>query len=504
MSSARAPHLGRVWWVVLGTLGVAGAISLAFATGRTQPDQVFLSGCLGLIVLAVALVVGYVDLAWTVSAAVVLAVFAGNWEHLGLPGFPFLPDRLLLIASLGAVLLGAPSAAGRPAFRRRADHWVAALAIAFVTIDAYVAHTLTSNSGLFKLVDRFGIFPFLLFAVAPIVYPTAHHRRILLGFLVGLGAYLGLTALFTVTGTSGLVFPRYILNPNLGLGDLDSTGQAIGRARGPFLDAVSNGLAMFDCGVAAALGVVVFRRRWVRLVSAMVVLLSVLGCLFTLQRTVWLATILAVLVAMASDRRLRRLIVPTGAALAVAVVASFVLSPTLHERAVTRFNDHFTVFDRQNLSAAGVRMLAERPLLGFGWDTFAKKSAPYIIQSPDYPLTAHGRVIHNTFLSNAVELGVIGALLWLVATAMFLLGPLLRRPPPEWRTALVAVVVFWAVTAWLYPLVLAFPMTFVMLWAGVVDGTAEAVPVTPGGSSSAAADGPTESWPAALGAASAR
>ena len=66
---------------------------------------------------------------------------------------------------------------------------------------------------------------------------------------------------------------------------------------------------------------------------------------------------------------------------------------------------------------------------------------------------------------------MIGALIWLAAMASALLTPLIRRGPPLWRTSLVAVAVFWAVTAGLYPLPLAFPLTFLLLWAGIVEGT---------------------------------
>jgi hypothetical protein len=41
---------------------------------------------------------------------------------------------------------------------------------------------------------------------------------------------------------------------------------------------------------------------------------------------------------------------------------------------------------------------------------------------------------------------------------------------------LVAVAAFWAVAAWFYPLPLSFPLTFLLLWAGVADGTATARP----------------------------
>jgi exopolysaccharide production protein ExoQ len=227
---------------------------------------------------------------------------------------------------------------------------------------------------------------------------------------------------------------------------------------------------MFDCGVAAVLAIALWRSFWWRLLAGAVVVLSILGCLFTLQRTVWLAVAVGVLAALLWNRRLRRYAVPTVILGVLIMALALALIPGLQQRADERLNDRYTVWDRQNLTAAGVRMLAARPLLGFGWDRFASAEDPYLIQPSTYPLTAHGRYIHNTFLSNAVELGVIGALLWLAAMAAAITAPLLRRGPPLWTISLVAVAAFWAVCAWLYPLPRSFPLTFLLLWAGVVDG----------------------------------
>jgi putative inorganic carbon (hco3(-)) transporter len=466
-------------------LAVVAALAVAAARHGTPPTRLFEYACAALLLVVGAVVVWTVDPAWTISAAVVLTVFSGNWQYLGLPGFPFLPDRLLLGGGIIALLVRAPGARDRPPFRRRWVHWLLAFTAAYATIDAFASHTLTTNAGFFKLTDRFGLIPFLLFGLGPLIYHSERRRRILLGFMVGLGLYLGLIALFETVGLNALVVPHYILDPNIGLSNVNSQGVAINRARGPFLDAVSNGVAMFDCGIAAAVAIVVWRGFWSRALAGVVVLLSLLGCLFTLQRTVWLATVVAVLAAMLWNRRLRAYVVPTvlgGAAVAALALA---LIPGLDQSTSARLNDQWTIWDRQNLTDAGVRMLEARPLLGFGWNQFAAKEGPYLIQAATYPLTAHGDVIHNTYLSNAVELGVIGALLWLAAMAAALLSPLVRRGPPLWRTSLVAVAAFWAVTAAFYPLPLAFPLTFLLLWAGMAEGAglARSSLAEPGGSS---------------------
>src|SRR5205085_1804298 len=83
----------------------------------------------------------------------------------------------------------------------------------------------------------YGVLLFAIFYVAPVAFRKASERRMLLALLVGMGAYLGLTTLFETVHLNALVFPRYILNPNI--------GTHFGRGRGPFVEAVTNGTALF-------------------------------------------------------------------------------------------------------------------------------------------------------------------------------------------------------------------------------------------------------------------
>src|SRR5438093_1302521 len=82
--------------------------------------------------------------------------------------------------------------------------------------------------------------------------------------LVALGAYLGLTAVFEGLGLDALIVPRYIADPGAGI--------HFGRARGPFVEAVADGLALFGCGVAAAVAFTHWRAPWARRLALAVML----------------------------------------------------------------------------------------------------------------------------------------------------------------------------------------------------------------------------------------
>ena len=95
-------------------------------------------------------------------------------------------------------------------------------------------------------------------------------------------------------------------------------------------------------------------------------------------------------------------------------------------------------------------MISARPLLGFGWSRFQATSGPYFRQSQNYPLTATTIDIHNYFLSYAVELGLIGLLIWLAGVLMGGFGALSTRAPPElepWRMAFLAIAVCFLLVA---------------------------------------------------------
>ena len=67
--------------------------------------------------------------------------------------------------------------------------------ILYAGASAAVAGTLLEKAAFFRLFDVFGVLPFLVFLVAPIAFRSERDRAVLLGGLVGLGAYLGLVAL---------------------------------------------------------------------------------------------------------------------------------------------------------------------------------------------------------------------------------------------------------------------------------------------------------------------
>jgi O-antigen ligase len=456
-------------WALLGLLALV-------ALHRVSPER-FEGRWL---LLTPILVAGAVLLLWrlweappavTVCAAIALRIFSGAWSQIGLGGLPL--DRLMILFALAQVFLRSPGAESLPPLRLRNVHLLMVAMVLYLIASGAVAGTATNAFSVQAVIDEFGLAPYLGFLIAPAVFAGERQRDWLLATLVGVGLYLGITAVFEALGPHSLVFPYYIHQ-------IDAADPS-GRVNGPFQGSVAEGCAAFACAVAAAIAYQRWRgldRRYLALAAGV---LCLFACFATLERGVWIATVAAALIAALSSRQMRRWIIP-GAAIG-AVLIGFVLvgSSTLSDKASTRVNDERSIWDRKNQTAAGLRMIEARPLLGFGLDRYRADSLEYFRQADDYPMT--GRValdllgepetvqpLHNLYLSYAVELGLLGVLLWL-ATLVCGVGAAIVGPGPQalhpWKRGLLAIAVFFLVVTFVNPQQPPFAALLLWTWAGV-------------------------------------
>lgn len=466
-----SPPPGRRLLMTAIGLGVVAAAALA-AAPSLDSDAVLLRICevVALCALA-AYVVLAVHPAYLLLGGVLLAPFAGQWDELaGVPG-AFSPQRVLLVGAVIGALVRL--AAGRwPPLRGHAVYVLLALATAYALGSAAAAGTLTEKDEFFRLFDAYGLLPFAIFAIAPTAFGTPERRQLLLAVGVGMGLYLGLTALLETVGPKALVFPGYINDPTVGI--------HFGRARGPFVEAVTNGSALFACGVMAAVAVALWRSGPARALACATALLCSAGLLLTLQRSVWFGAAVSLVIVMIAFAEVRRRALPilVLAALAVGAAVAVVPSSKLRERA----NDSETVWARKNLNRAAWNVVQAHPLVGAGWGMFVPltEHGDYFVQADDYPLVGVGNDVHNQLLANAAELGLVGATVWLLALALAVWGVVtapIREPDLRlWRVAFVAYAVFYFVTSSFVPAHL-FPNLLFWLLAGVVWSAWQAEPV---------------------------
>ena len=134
------------------------------------------------------------------------------------------------------------------------------------------------GSGLERLTAKW-IVPFIFFHTAAYAFdnPTSAHR--LETFMLLVLGYLSAVAILFLAGQTSMIWPRFILNEEL--------GNHVDRARGPFLNAVANGVTLNILGLIALDS---FRRKRLRGISALVLLAALpIAILATKTRAVWIA-----------------------------------------------------------------------------------------------------------------------------------------------------------------------------------------------------------------------
>jgi putative inorganic carbon (hco3(-)) transporter len=476
-------ELPRYGWFALGALGLAAAYH-HFPT-RFEGAQGILS--------AIALVLGLLAIRWlwrkppalTLSAAIALSIFSGSWGQLGLSGLPL--NRLLVALAFLEVLLRSPGAANLPPIKLRGLHLLMLAAIVYAVVSAVAASALGSSEAIFELVDVFGIAPFLAFVVAPAVFAGESERRLLLLVLSFLGLYLGLTAIFEIIGPHSLVFPSYIA-------ESDELRPGVLRAGGPFQSPVGNGFALFACAIASLMTWLKTRDRGLRLMALIAGAIASFGCFLTLERGVWIAGAGAVFAAAMVTRTGRRWLLPGTAICALVIGAALLASSALSQKTSERVAAQQSVWDRQNQTATGLRMIKAKPLAGFGWTRYEEESLDYFRQPADYPMTGYTPVVtiglpaevlplHNTYLAYGVEIGLLGLALWMlcwgiaVLTSVAAPGPSQLRP---WKLGLLALAVFFLVIGLFDPHKQPFPMLLLLTWAGIAFGAGPRVASQPG------------------------
>jgi O-antigen ligase len=442
----------------------------------------------GLLLVPVAVAIGVLVVRWlweqppavTMCAAIALTIFSGAWSQIGLGGLPF--DRLLVVVVLFQFLLRAPGVAQVPRPQIRGVHLLMCLAAMYVAASALAAGTLTNEMSSLTLIDQFGIVPFLMFLLAPAVFSGQRERNMLLATLVGVGAYLGLTAIFESLGPHSLVFPRYILHVDAAL-----PGE---RAGGPFQSSVAEGFATFACAVAAIMAYMQWRGRASRYLAAAVTVICIFGCFLTLERGVWIGAAAGIAAMAFATRAGRRWLLPGLLSCTLVIGGALLLSSTLASKTSNRANDQLSVWVRENQTSAALRMLAAKPLFGFGWSRYPVASLNYFRETADYPMNGYStpptcspqgclpavqEPLHDTYLAYAVELGLVGAVLWLVSLVWGIGLGILSRGPADlrpWKLGLVAITVAFLVIALVNPYQSAFTMLLLWVWAGVAWGCA--------------------------------
>jgi len=285
---------------------------------------------------------------------------------------------------------------------------------------------------LWSLVASKFIVPFALFHIAVLVFRGPEQRRHFEIFAAFALAYLIFVSIAFLVNADSLIYPRFILDESLGI--------HADRARGPFLQAVANGVSLNLLGIL----VLVLAQKGKKYVWFLWLALPV-AILATLTRAVWIAFALSSLIL--GFRMIHRRMLAAGL---LAVVIGGLLTGiclggdhSLQNALSDRTSERGPVEARMAVYNAGLSMFEERPLTGWpAGQVYAELGR----RMEGYHLRLF--YVHNTYLALLVEFGLPG--LGLYGILFFDLFRLRRRRMPKEPPAIARLRQAWPILMFVY------------------------------------------------------
>jgi O-antigen ligase len=334
-------------------------------------------------------------------------------------GIRISPDRLLFLVILG-LFLKSTSGQRRVGTIERLMFAFAVLAtISWVSTRPDAEGTkLRWLTTIFQL----AYFPFTAYYIAKNSdYSERNLRRLLNGVLV-IQTYLVFTGLAAHYQISWLVWPKYILDPTL-------SDQA-DRLTGSFSNSGMLGAALvMNLGCLCIL--TLYSKGYKRLYLYVLILLSYACIYLTSTRTVWLGLFAMLVIFYFSRTGLRKLARTLGFCLLVVALTGVVSKFSVYQKSLFSRRQETVEYRRINLQA-GLKAFSEHPFFGIGYSGFAKRMREGSLGFGEKTL---GSGNENTWLGIAVDLGLIGLLLYAMIFALLIRSDIqiLRRYDGEQR-----------------------------------------------------------------------
>jgi O-antigen ligase len=376
---------------------------------------VFVLMAMALIVWAIAAVRYHDVLTGTAIFLIATSVFPPEFISAKVGGLSLTVDRIWLCAIVGQFAFDAWSRRTRFRSLAASDIWL------FLFLAWLLVRTVTTPIGkeilgqpstVMHLLNGYLIPAFLFLLIR---HSDLRPRTLwpAVSVLLVFGVYLSLTAVLEVAKQWSLVFPQFIGDPKLGI--------HFGRARGPMLQSVRLGMCLNLClATLWTFPVWIYpRERWAWLLTLTLTPLFMLAIMLTYTRSIWMGAgaILIILLSTMLQGKARTLTL--GSLFMASVVGGLILGPNLvaFKREYSEAETLESTRMRGAFAYVSWQMFKDSPITGFGFNQFQVHNRAYLDdRTTNIRLESiRGYVHHNSFLSLVVDLGLVGATLYLVA-----------------------------------------------------------------------------------------
>jgi O-antigen ligase len=227
-------------------------------------------------------------------------------------------------------------------------------------------------------------------------------------FLTGVGLitlYLGITGIGEAFNQGWLVYPKYILNHELGI--------HAGRVRGPFVQGSWNGLAMV-MGLPILLWLLFTRPRtkpWLWMLAIAGVMVSIP---YSFQRAVWLGAVAGL--GLTSLAWPKRGLMVGAAVLWFGTLGALSMPDDLSKALSRRTGDAASIDYRVKILDTSSKVISDHLMTGVGYSRFGAALRDYGLDKT--------YVSHSFLISLFAELGLLGFLPYLLIVSLLLLKSL--------------------------------------------------------------------------------
>jgi O-antigen ligase len=335
------------------------------------------------------------------------ACFSVEFFKVALGPVPLTTDRILLIVLVGQYLLwrrwgwADPKPLGKPEI-------LLCLFTAMMVASTFSTDYTNSNYQPVSWLILYYLMPFCIYWIARQIEFHAGNMFMMFVCLTVFGAYLAITSLAEYFQVWTLVFPPYIAS-----NASSATAEFVGRARGPFLNPISNGIALSIC-LAAALMI------WPRLSRPGQLLMIPLYALFfaaiyaTMTRSVWMSGMLTLALVIGLSIPWNWRLPLLGGGLLLAMLIGF----TQWDRLITFKRDRDLDADktaesielRPVLAKIAWNIFVDHPIFGCGYSQYKTEHPNYLSDRSTELVLEKGRgyIPHNVVFSLLTETGLVG------------------------------------------------------------------------------------------------
>jgi O-antigen ligase len=257
---------------------------------------------------------------------------------------------------------------------------------------------------LYRLFD-FNYNPFVIFILAKSI-PHSRRKLEFLSFVFfAVGAYLAINGIFERFGPHTLVWPKYILDPSIGI--------QFGRTRGSFASSEALGQAVTTSFLFYTLNI--NRIKGIKLCWACLMMLVISVVIYaTNQRTAWISFGLCLVLLAITKTEMRRV----GKVFVGLILLGFFGGVTSH----FSFWGDATLFSRRQNTVdyrkvndlTTLEMGKANPIFGIGFGNFLSAWPKYLQTIPGNDINDLSDGNHNTYLGLFAETGLVGLIPYMV------------------------------------------------------------------------------------------